>query len=112
MAEEMTPRERIVRAIEFRGPDRIPVHRAIFPGAFYRHGQKLADLLNPTVHGLRVNARGKMVASPPCRITIGAVRDQVPATRQRTEVTAIGLRQRPRKSAGNESRLDLRVVVE
>jgi len=46
MPEEMTPRERVTRAIEFSGPDRIPVHRYVFPGAFYRHGQKLADLLN------------------------------------------------------------------
>jgi uroporphyrinogen decarboxylase len=46
MPATMTPRERVIRAIEFNGPDRAPVHRAIFPGAFYRHGQKLVDLLN------------------------------------------------------------------
>jgi len=42
----MTPRERVIRAIEFDGPDVIPIHRYIMPGAFHWHGQKLADLLN------------------------------------------------------------------
>jgi len=46
MGSEMTPRERVLRAISFEGPDRIPVHRYIFPGAFHRHGQKLVDFLN------------------------------------------------------------------
>jgi uroporphyrinogen decarboxylase len=40
----MTHRERILRAIEFRGPDRCPVHHWTFPGAIWRHGQKLLDL--------------------------------------------------------------------
>jgi len=42
----MTPRERVTRAIEFSGPDRIPIHHYIMPGAFHRYGQKLANLLN------------------------------------------------------------------
>jgi len=42
----MTPRERIIRTVEFSGPDKMPVHRSVFPGALQRHGQKLADLLN------------------------------------------------------------------
>ena len=42
----MTPRERVVRAIEFGGPDRIPIHHYIMPGAFHQYGQKLVDLLN------------------------------------------------------------------
>ena len=42
----MTPRDRITSAVEFSCPDRIPVHWAIFPGAFFRHGQKLVDFLN------------------------------------------------------------------
>lgn len=46
MESEMTPRERVLCAISFEGPDRIPVHRYIFPGAFHRHGQKLVDFLN------------------------------------------------------------------
>ncbi len=36
----------MVRAIEFGGPDRVPVHRYIFPGALRRHGRKLVDFLN------------------------------------------------------------------
>ncbi len=40
----MTPRERIRAAIEFTGPDRCPIHHYIFPGALWRHGQKLLDL--------------------------------------------------------------------
>lgn len=46
MKAQMTPRERVVRAIEFGGPDRVPVHRYIFPGALQRHGRKLVDFLN------------------------------------------------------------------
>ena len=41
----MTARERILAAIEFTGPDRCPVHHYIFPGAIWRHGQKLLDLV-------------------------------------------------------------------
>ncbi len=44
----MNPRERVIRAVEFGGPDRIPIHRYIMPGAFRRHGQKLIDFLNRT----------------------------------------------------------------
>lgn len=40
----MTPRERILAAIEFTGPDRAPIHHYIFPGAFRRHGRKLLEL--------------------------------------------------------------------
>lgn len=43
---EQTPRERVIRAIQFEGPDRSPIHRYIMPGAFHRYGQKLVDLLN------------------------------------------------------------------
>jgi len=42
----MTSRERVLAAIEFRGPDRVPFQHAVFPGAFWRHGQKLVDFLN------------------------------------------------------------------
>jgi uroporphyrinogen decarboxylase len=41
----MTARERILAAIEFRGPDRCPIHHYIFPGALWRHGQRLLDLV-------------------------------------------------------------------
>ena len=41
----MTPRERILAAIEFTGPDRCPRAHAIFPGVFWKYGQKLLDLM-------------------------------------------------------------------
>lgn len=34
------------RAIEFDGPDRAPAHHYVFPGAYWRHGQALVDLLS------------------------------------------------------------------
>jgi len=40
----MTPRERLLAAIEFRGPDRCPIHHYIFPGAIWRHGRALLDV--------------------------------------------------------------------
>jgi len=43
---KMTHRERVIRAIEFSGPDKIPIWHYIMPGAYWRHGQKLVDLLN------------------------------------------------------------------
>lgn len=41
----MTSRERLLAAIEFTGPDRCPIHHYIFPGALWRHGQRLLDLV-------------------------------------------------------------------
>lgn len=41
----MNPRDRILAAIEFSGPDRCPIHHYIFPGALRRHRQKLMDLV-------------------------------------------------------------------
>ena len=41
----MTSRERILAAIEFQGPDRCPIQHYLFPGVFWRHGQKVLDLL-------------------------------------------------------------------
>lgn len=46
MPTDMTPRERVRRAVEFQGPDRVPVHRYIFPGAYRRHGRRLVDFLD------------------------------------------------------------------
>ncbi len=46
MSTPMTGRERILSAIEFRGPDRCPIEHYVFPGAFRRHGRKLLDLLD------------------------------------------------------------------
>ncbi|MBI3910289.1 MAG: hypothetical protein HY320_05070 [Armatimonadetes bacterium] len=42
----MTSRERVLRAITFTGPDRVPTNHAIFPGAYQRHGQALVDVLH------------------------------------------------------------------
>jgi uroporphyrinogen decarboxylase len=41
----LNARERILAAIEFKGPDRCPIHHYIFPGALRRHGPKLVDLV-------------------------------------------------------------------
>ena len=40
----MNSRERMIRAIEMTGPDRVPVTHATLPGAEARYGQKLQDL--------------------------------------------------------------------
>ncbi len=41
----MTSRERVIAAIEFESPDRVPYLHAAFPGALWRHGQKVLDLM-------------------------------------------------------------------
>ncbi|MEA3400452.1 MAG: uroporphyrinogen decarboxylase family protein [Armatimonadota bacterium] len=43
--DTMTPRERLLAAIEFTGPDRCPIHHYIFPGALWRHGERLMELV-------------------------------------------------------------------
>ena len=45
-AVAMNSRERVTRAVEFSGPDRIPVRHAVLPAAFAAHGQALVDILN------------------------------------------------------------------
>jgi uroporphyrinogen decarboxylase len=42
----LTSRERVIAAIEFKSADQAPIHHMVFPGAFWRHGQKLVDLLH------------------------------------------------------------------
>ena len=42
----MTSRARVIAAIEFRSPDGVPFLNAQFPGALWRHGRTLVDLLN------------------------------------------------------------------
>ncbi len=42
----MNSRDRVIRAIQFTEPDRMPFEHAIFPGAFKRHRQQLVDFLN------------------------------------------------------------------
>ena len=40
----MNSRERVIRAIEFAGPDRVPIMHRTLPGAFKRYGGQLEDL--------------------------------------------------------------------
>lgn len=40
----MKGRERVIRAIEFEGPDRIPIMHSVLPGAMDRHGKRLEEL--------------------------------------------------------------------
>ena len=40
----MTGRERVLRALEFRNPDRVPLDVWIMPGAFLKYGEKLSRL--------------------------------------------------------------------
>jgi len=41
----MDSRERVFRALERTGPDRLPLYHQLIPGAFIRHGRKLEELL-------------------------------------------------------------------
>jgi uroporphyrinogen decarboxylase len=41
----LTSRERVIRAIEFKGPDRVPLLHGVLPAAILKHGQPLVDLL-------------------------------------------------------------------
>jgi len=41
----MTPRERVIRAIQFQYPDRFPVFHHVAPGALIRHGEKITKIL-------------------------------------------------------------------
>jgi hypothetical protein len=40
----MTPRERVIAAIEFRSPDGVPFLHAAFPGTLWRYGEAVFDL--------------------------------------------------------------------
>ena len=40
----MRSRERVIRAIEFKEPDRVPITHATLPGAFLRYGEALEEL--------------------------------------------------------------------
>ncbi|MGC8716507.1 MAG: uroporphyrinogen decarboxylase family protein [bacterium] len=42
----MTSRERVIRAIEFKGIDRIPIMHAVLPAAWYKYGEELANILS------------------------------------------------------------------
>ncbi len=41
----MNSRERVIRAIEFGGPDRLPYRHNVLPGAYLRYGAALSELL-------------------------------------------------------------------
>jgi hypothetical protein len=45
MSALVNGRERVLRAIRFEKPDRVPVSYAVIPGALFNHGQALLDLL-------------------------------------------------------------------
>lgn len=40
----MNSRERVLRAIEFGGPDKVPIFHAFLPGALIRHGEKIRKI--------------------------------------------------------------------
>jgi len=42
----MNSRERVIRAIEFKGPDRVPLLHGVLPAALLKHGRPLIDLLD------------------------------------------------------------------
>lgn len=44
--QTLTSRERVRRAIDFAGPDRVPLFHGVLPAAILKHGQPLLDLLN------------------------------------------------------------------
>ena len=46
----MLPRQRILRAMDFRAPDVIPLQLHQSPGGVYEHGQKLVDLIRSCDH--------------------------------------------------------------
>jgi hypothetical protein len=41
----MNRRERVLRAVEMRRPDRVPIMHSALPAAFFRHGERLVTLL-------------------------------------------------------------------
>ena len=41
----MNSRERVIRAVEFRSPDRVPLLHGVLPAAILEHGRALVDLL-------------------------------------------------------------------
>lgn len=45
MPDALTSRERVTAAIEFTGPDRVPFTHVCFPGALWRHGRRVVDLM-------------------------------------------------------------------
>lgn len=45
MRTKMTSRERVIRALEFRCPDRIPVHHHVNKGSWVKHGKQLEAIL-------------------------------------------------------------------
>jgi uroporphyrinogen decarboxylase len=61
-SSNMTSRERVIAAIEFRSPDGVPFLNAQFPGALWRHGQALLDLLKD----YRDDFGDDNIAIPPC----------------------------------------------
>lgn len=46
----MDSRERVTRAVEFKGPDRIPIYQCYLPRALLAHGGKLIEILSEYPH--------------------------------------------------------------
>ncbi|MHB9023531.1 MAG: uroporphyrinogen decarboxylase family protein [Armatimonadota bacterium] len=46
----MNSRERVLRAIRFETPDRVPIGYSVSPGAFLKYGQPLLDLIRSYPH--------------------------------------------------------------
>ena len=63
----MTARERVIRAIEFRNPDRVPLWPRVCGTAWTRYGKALADLLAkyPIDLGPRVEEESRRDKEPP-----------------------------------------------
>jgi hypothetical protein len=42
----MLPRDRVLAALDFQPPDRVPIQVHPSPGGLFEHGQKLLDLIH------------------------------------------------------------------
>ena len=64
MTEAFGSRERVIQAVEFRRPDRIPIQVHPSPGGLFEHGQKLLELIRacPSDFG---DLSGLAVPQPP-----------------------------------------------
>lgn len=61
----MTSRERVIRAIEFNRPDRIPIMHAVLPAAWYKYGDRLAGILSKYPRDLSLNSGRSEISARP-----------------------------------------------
>lgn len=80
MVIRMDRRERVIRAVELRKPDRCPVMHSILPAAFFRHGAQLVELLKRYPNDFGSSNH-----------TIPEVEDMNPAYREGINVDAWGI---------------------